>query len=456
MSKIIKPIDKLPNRMSLGGDYEQTQSALMLSAIAGEDVRISNYHRGKDTELTISFLRSIGRDVNRNALEINIFSASAGSLSECESLSYQGGVLPLTLIIGYIIGKKSDCTLKYSKRINQDLVDTIVGFVNKLGIDLLHEADEYLIIYRAGRLIPIEGRLDSLLPYLKNLLLMAALTGDIPILLKEEVSTARYFERVISKFGGHIDVYDTKLLWKDDPKDPRKRIQIPEADYRREIKINRNRGISGGDIELPADFHSALAVIELAILIKQSFTLVNVQLSRRMNRLLKLLEVMNAGIDLSNRRAFAGDKLADLTVHGARLKGRKISGDTAQVLIEEMPFIAAMSAFAKGTTVIRDIKDYACWSLNPFVEIAKHLGKLNVKAGAIDDGLIIEGISENDETDFGPFVNHDIALAFYMIALSGKTGTTFEDFEILMRYNADLVEALDECREQNLLSKSES
>jgi len=72
MNETIKPLKKLPEKIRLGGDYNITQYVLILGLLAKNDIVIRNYNQGKDTSLTISFLDSIGRVVERNATELVI------------------------------------------------------------------------------------------------------------------------------------------------------------------------------------------------------------------------------------------------------------------------------------------------------------------------------------------------------------------------------------------------
>ncbi|MCX6827154.1 MAG: hypothetical protein NTV06_07820, partial [candidate division Zixibacteria bacterium] len=68
-----------------------------------------------------------------------------------------------------------------------------------------------------------------------------------------------------------------------------------------------------------------------------------------------------------------------------------------------------------------------------------HLGKMGIKCGILEDGLVIEGKSELNGGDFGLFHNREIALAFYLAALTGHGKSTFENFEIINDNYPDFV-----------------
>ena len=63
---------------------------------------------------------------------------------------------------------------------------------------------------------------------------------------------------------------------------------------------------------------------------------------------------MGGDITLLNERTEGGERIADVLVRTSRLHGTTIEGDIIPTLIDEIPVLAVLAAYANGTTVIRN------------------------------------------------------------------------------------------------------
>ena len=83
----------------------------------------------------------------------------------------------------------------------------------------------------------------------------------------------------------------------------------------------------------------------------------NVNCNPTRDGILKVAEQMGADITYENRRKVSGEEVCDLIVRSSSLHGTTIEGDLIPTLIDEIPVIAVMAAFAEGDTIIRDAKE---------------------------------------------------------------------------------------------------
>ncbi len=451
MIETIKPLKRMPEKFALPGDYHKTIASIFCGIISGEECTITNYNRGQDIFALIELFEGLGWQISRNATEIKIYPSPEAGIVECAVLKYTGGITPLSLLIGLLIGKGQDCTLHYGIEINQDAIDLMVNFCCHRGIDLYHEADDREIIFRAGQLVPLECRLKSALPHLKNMLLMIGLCSDISVKVCEDIITPNFLEWTLAAFGAPVDIRDIKTRWVPDPIDPRKKIQEKEAEWKREIRVGRSLKPSGVTIEIPSDIEAAAALMELAVLKRKHITLLNVHLDDSLREFMKALNGAGIEIDRTGGHHEGNDAYSDLHVYGKAPKSRKLSGDTAQELADFIPYLSPMLATGDGTSIIRDMSEYSIWLNNPFVEISAGLENLGIKAGAIEDGLIIEGGKELDAERHGPFVNRAVALSFYICALAGKAKTEFDGFDIIRAHYHDLLDVIEAAEENQAM-----
>jgi len=357
------------------------------------------------------------------------------------------------LIPGFLAGRNQCCTLKYSQEINQDIIDTIVQKLNRLGVDIFHEAGERSIIFRTSRLAPIEYTAESGLPYLKQILLMIGLTARLTVEIKERKKTAGYFENIIGRIGGNIFSEETRTRLIEDPEDPRKKIRVGESDFKRRIVLKQSDLTGDAAIDIPADYHSTLAAVILCILKKAAITMPNIPLTNRLNTFIKYLKSVSVDIEAGNKRHHEDFVLADIKVKGGSIKARKIPDDIAASMMEELPYISVLAALGEGNTIIRGVGEFREWRTSPFAEICEALKKTGIKAGAIDDGLIIEGGKEIENDVFGPFLNRETALAFYAVALSSALPVQFDGFEVIKDNYPEFLDTINDIYERQHLLK---
>ena len=69
--------------------------------------------------------------------------------------------------------------------------------------------------------------------------------------------------------------------------------------------------------------------------------------------MLAVLERMGARVGLFSRRWRGGEPVADIEVRQAELVATEVEPEIVPSLIDELPLIALLASFARGTTMIR-------------------------------------------------------------------------------------------------------
>ena len=91
----------------------------------------------------------------------------------------------------------------------------------------------------------------------------------------------------------------------------------------------------------------------------------NVGINPTRDGLLRVCKDMGADITLLNVN-MDGEPTADLLVRASSLHGTTVGGEIIPTLIDEIPMIAVMAAFAEGTTVIKDAKELKRKRIRPY------------------------------------------------------------------------------------------
>ena len=138
---------------------------------------------------------------------------------------------------------------------------------------------------------------------------------------------------------------------------------------------------------------------------------------------------MGADITLLNQREHCGELSADLLIKHSPLKGTVIRGALIPTLIDELPVIGVMAAFAQGTTVIADAQELKVKESNRLDIMVHHLTAMGAKVTPTEDGMIIQGGESLHGAVLDSHLDHRIAMSFAIagLAAQGETQITRED-----------------------------
>ncbi len=431
MERLITPIREFSEKIVLDGDYYLTQSAIFLGVIAQGETRLKNFARGKDTVQIIDCLRNLGCNIQLTESEIIISGSGEWKYDTDSTITFNGDIYPLFLLIGLVAGQQIGCRLIYADRINPIFIDKLIMMAGQSGIELKHNSRDRSITIAHERAIPIEGKISSAFPYFKNFLLMYGLASGRPIAIREEKPTDEYFEHIILKFKGKITLRDFKAELIEDPDDPRKKVRRTTTGYRKEMMLHPTTTLQGANLTIAQDSYQIAAVATLSILMRKPLHLENVPLHPGLLHFINHLK--SAGVDarFENRRGDDIYRLADLQIIGRPTTSRKIAGEISFNLMMEIPFLILLAAAFPSTSVIRGISEFKDLYMDSLAEMARNLEIMGVKSGILEDGLVIEGKDEVNGGRFGPFLNPQIALPFYLVSIAGQGQSEFIGFEII-------------------------
>ena len=106
---------------------------------------------------------------------------------------------------------------------------------------------------------------------------------------------------------------------------------------------------------MPGDISSAANIIAAALLVPNAEVLIhNVGVNPTRDGILRAAKAMNADITRLNEHQVSGEPVCDLLVRSSSLTATTVEGSLIPTLIDEIPVLAVLAAYANGTTVIRD------------------------------------------------------------------------------------------------------
>lgn len=106
------------------------------------------------------------------------------------------------------------------------------------------------------------------------------------------------------------------------------------------------------NIIVPGDISSAAYFMAAGLIVPGSEIYIeNVGINPTRDGMVKVCQAMGGNISLENVRDVCGEPVADIVVRHSSLHGTIVEGDIIPTLIDELPIIAVMAAFAEGQTI---------------------------------------------------------------------------------------------------------
>ena len=237
----------------------------------------------------------------------------------------------------------------------------------------------------------------------KSSILFSALGGNNVSSINEIIPTRNHSEIMLKNMGASIESEGSKI------------IVHPLKSKLKSI-----------DISVPSDPSSAAFFVALAVINNNSnLKLTNVLLNESRIGFVEVLNKMNCLITKSNESVHNGEKVGDLTISASNLKAIEIESETIPSIIDEVPILAVVAAFANGTTVFKNVEELKYKECDRLSAIIHNLEAFGIKAYEKNNDLFIEGGKVKRMPKITTFDDHRIAMAFTILSL-----TSFEKYEL--------------------------
>ena len=222
----------------------------------------------------------------------------------------------------------------------------------------------------------------------KSCVLLAGMYADGITSVTEPVLSRNHTELMLNYFGAHVNSTGTTASIEPEP------------------------FLEARDITVPGDISSAAYFIAAGLLTSGSEILLkNVGMNPTRDGMLRICKAMGADITLLNVND-DGEPTADLLVRTSTLHGTTIGGSVIPALIDEIPMLAVMAAFADGTTIIKDAAELKVKESDRIAVMVENLSRMGADITATDDGMIIHGGRPLHGAEIDSHLDHRIAMSF--------------------------------------------
>jgi 3-phosphoshikimate 1-carboxyvinyltransferase len=429
MSRKLSQARKFGGALSVPGDKSISHRAALLSILSRGTIRITNFATGADCQSSLRAAQAMGVSVTEAEGVLTLTPPPALSVNPDAIIDCGNSGTTARLLTGIIAGSGLEVTLTGDASLSARPMKRIIEPLTRMGAELFATNNKLPMRIRGKKLLPFNYHLPVASAQVKSCLMLAGLSSSCSITIREDVLTRDHTERMVSAIGSGITLHQPKGVMVVDSDDPRKKRMEKKETFASEVKLTSSAHISGGDVDIPGDISTAAFFWAVGAISGKPVSVTNVGLNPTRTAILDHLRNIGCSVTIENKRTVSGEPRGDVTVSGEKLKSRKVSGETTVGLIDEIPIVAVMAAFAEGTTLIRNAEELKVKESDRLAAVAENLTRMGAKCGLLDDGLAIEGGKDFTGADFVSRADHRIAMAFSVASLFLIGPSTIDDAE---------------------------
>ena len=399
----------LKGEVTIPGDKSISHRSIMFGSIADGTTEVTHFLEGADCLSTISCFQKMGIEIHREKDMVTIKGKGLHGLNAPTGILDVGNSGTTTrLISGILAGQPFSSVLNGDASIQTRPMKRIIEPLTQMGADIKSEKNNGCapLIINGHTLKGISYQSKVASAQVKSCILLAGLYANSKTTVTEPILSRNHTELMLSAFGADITSSGTTA------------------------SILPNPHLVGQKIEVPGDISSAAYFIAAGLLVPNSEILIkNVGINPTRDGILKVAYAMGGKIEEINRRTVSGEPVCDLFVRSSTLHGTVIEGDIIPTLIDEIPVIAVMAAFADGTTTIKDAAELKVKETNRIDTVTENLKAMGCDITPTEDGMIINGGRPLHGATLHSHLDHRIAMSFAIAALAAEGETEIIDGE---------------------------
>jgi len=375
-SLTINPSGPLRGTISVPGDKSITHRAIILSALAEGESRLTGYCRGEDCLNTARAFRAMGIRIDEAQDRLHVFGKGLWGLTEPEQpIDCGNSGTGIRLLAGLLAGQDFFTILTGDESIRRRPMGRLVQPLRAMGAVIAGRKGGELapLAVTGSRLRAIAYDSPVASAQVKSALLLASLFAEGTMTVTEPRKSRDHTERLFRHFG------------------------IPVREEGSSVVVEGRQGGHVGwpgakELPVPGDLSAAAFFLVGATIVPDSeVTITGVGVNPTRTGLLEVLHEMGADIRLVNRREQAGEPVADLLVRASSLRGIHIGAERIPQTIDEFPILCVAAAVAEGETIITGAEELRVKESDRIAAMAEELTRMGVGLTERPDGLIIQG-----------------------------------------------------------------
>ncbi len=389
--------NRLSGAACVPGDKSIAHRVLLLGAIARGTTFAKGVPEGDDLSATIRCLRGLGVkcETSRDAVSVVGIGRNRFSIPS-QPLDCGGSATSCRLLMGAIAAKGRRATLTGNESLRGRPMDRVIEPLSLMGATFdAAEGNRYppVTIVSPDSLQSVEYVLPVASAQVKSAIIMAGLSaGPGRTVIRGAIGSRDHTERMIPRMGGNVVVTRDSIV----------------------VEKSELNAIA---CTIPGDPSSAAFLAAAAAVMRGSrVTVHSVSTNPTRTGFLEALTWMGADITVEEKADAGPEPFGDITVKESPLKGITIEADAVPYLIDEVPLLMMVAAFAEGETLIKGIGELRVKETDRVSAAVEGLSRFGAVVEAGDDWIRVEGGHPLKPADVDSCGDHRMAMMFTIAA----------------------------------------
>jgi len=398
----------LRGEITVPGDKSISHRGIMLGSLAEGDTHLHGFLEGADCLSSIACFQKMGIDIERDGSNVTIHGKGLHGLTKPSEILDAGNSGTTTrLMSGILAGQDFSSTITGDDSLRTRPMKRVITPLSEMGASIDSHDGCLPMTVTGGHLHGIDYISPVASAQVKSCVLFAGLYADGKTSVTEPAISRNHTELMLRGFGASVKTDEEKHY----------------------VEVEPEPVLHGQDIIVPGDISSAAYFLVAGLICEDADILIkNVNINPTRAGILKVIEDMGGNISYIDRRTVSGEEVADINVRTSSLHGTTVEGDIIPTLIDELPVIAVMAAYADGTTVIRDAAELKVKESDRIATVTENLRAMGADITPTPDGFVINGGRPLHGASIHTHKDHRIAMSFAVAALNAD-GETVPDSE---------------------------
>ena len=378
----------------LPGDKSVTHRAIMLNSGADGESLITNALMGEDCVSTCRCMRALGAKIDVDGTTLRV--KGTPHFRRGAELNCGNSGTTIRLLTGYVAGKGIDGMLYGDESLSSRPMNRVAEPLGLLGANVRTTDGHAPVYVSPAPLYGADVQLKIASAQVKSAVLLAGISANGETRVTEPVKSRDHTERMLFAMGADIREDGTGVT----------------------VKKSVLHSI---DVCVPSDISSAAYFMALGAL-KGTTLCKNVGINPTRTGILTAFDCLGVDYELLNKRVSGGEEIADILVKKSNMQGITLEAKDVPAMIDELPLVALLCAFADGETRITGAKELRVKESDRIRTTAELINNLGGDCEELPDGFIIRGKRKLHGGNVDSYLDHRIAMTGAVGLIASENG----------------------------------
>lgn len=378
----------------LPGDKSVTHRAIMLNGGADGEAIITNALMGEDCLSTCSCMRSLGAQIDVDGTTLRV--KGTPHFRRGKALNCGNSGTTIRLLTGFVAGKEIDAKLYGDESLSSRPMNRVAEPLALLGADVKTTDGHAPVYVSPKKLQGADVTISVASAQVKSAILLAGISAEGETTVTEPAKSRDHTERMLAAMGADIQSEGNSVTVKKSV-------------------------LHTVDVCVPSDISSAAYFMALGAL-KGKTLCKNVGINPTRTGILHAFDKLGISYSLLNRRSSGGEETADILVEKSNMRAISLTQEDVPSMIDELPLVALLCAFAEGETRITGAKELRVKESDRIRTTAELINNLGGDCEELPDGFIIRGKKKLIGGDCDSYLDHRIAMTAAVGMLASEKG----------------------------------